>query len=552
MKSILKKTLKTIFILTTVFFSSCDKDIYENQIQKSKSDDITFEQFKRETGLNKFKKTINISSSLNDSNLRINQTSYSLSDFDIEVDLIKKLVVSEKTTYTFRIEPKIRDNKNIFNLIVFKKDNDWKMCVLELVPTSQNIEDLKTGLTDKFEGGIRKLYDETVTTVDSIGLRISLSHHCTHTGHCSPVGGGSYCDLCNACITVYFHPTYDFTIAPPSGSSGSNGDFSSGGAPLLILNGLNFEPNLPTITDVYILNELMSNFFNSLNPDEQHWADVNHQTYNQSIIQYLINNNWSQESDQFVREVIPQMVQNPTVFTSIKPFEIEKNIDASTLEPCAKNIVSTIKTLSQNDIAKIIAKLGPTDSVYKVDIISANNLDPEDLGVTDWSGATPLPYQYTIKLNQQYMIGATQLSIASTIIHEIVHAYFLSLVDDNYETGDQTLNTFPILWDYYVNDNGSGANIVQHNQMAQSYLNILASAIQEFHTGIPLPVNTQPDQIYKDLAWGGLENTPPYNALTQIEKNRIQAINKTENTNSPQTANGITYNPLVFLAIDLI
>ena len=51
-------------------------------------------------------------------------------------------------------------------------------------------------------------------------------------------------------------------------------------------------------------------------------------------------------------------------------------------------------------------------------------------------------------------------------------------------------------------------------------------------------------QIYDDLAWGGLEDTPQYNSLSQTDKNRIQARIHVENNNIPRTANSVTYNPV--------
>ena len=39
------------------------------------------------------------------------------------------------------------------------------------------------------------------------------------------------------------------------------------------------------------------------------------------------------------------------------------------------------------------------------------------------------------------------------------------------------------------------------------FTNILASALQEYQTGIPVPDNVEPQQVYKDLAWKGLEGT---------------------------------------------
>lgn len=222
------------------------------------------------------------------------------------------------------------------------------------------------------------------------------------------------------------------------------------------------------------------------------------------------------------------------------PEMIENHINDIDLSPCSKNILDRLKNLEQSDIKKIMEKFNATKD-YEVDIRAVDeNLGINTQALTNWFGGTGssrVPYNYWIKIKNDYLNQATDLSVASTILHEMVHAYFLSLIDDcNIENDCELLQSFPDLWNYYVahNNQGVAGGISQHNQMAASYVRILAVALQEFHTGEIVADDEEPEQLYKDLAWDGLEGTIPFNNLDSLEQIRIQKVNDAERTNQPQ------------------
>ena len=138
MKTKNKLFSKFLLIIALIVLSSCEKDLYENQIQNSNNKrEISFEQFKKETGLNDFKTKIAIPKNENTLASRNADGSYDLSDFNIDTNFIKRLVVNQKITYTFRIEPLVRTNESLFNLTMFYK-NGWQSLILELKPTQEN------------------------------------------------------------------------------------------------------------------------------------------------------------------------------------------------------------------------------------------------------------------------------------------------------------------------------------------------------------------------------------------------------------------------------
>jgi len=123
------------------------------------------------------------------------------------------------------------------------------------------------------------------------------------------------------------------------------------------------------------------------------------------------------------------------------------------------------------------------------------------------------------------------LLTAKTIIHEVIHAEMfrklLSLASSNGNIDTSLLTQmleqgdYPGMLDYYTR---YGLNSFQHQQMAQHYRQTIAKALQEYDTGFEVPSDQQPQQIYLDLAWEGLNHSSIIawqQALTQTERDRI-------------------------------
>ena len=127
------------------------------------------------------------------------------------------------------------------------------------------------------------------------------------------------------------------------------------------------------------------------------------------------------------------------------------------------------------------------------------------------------------------------LLVAKTLINEVIHAEMwrkiLSIIENGGDVDGLSkqqwesklaLGDYPGIFDYYTR---FGVNGFQHSQMAAHYRNSIATALQEFDTGIPLGVNEVPDQYYMDLAWEGLiyQNDPTWQSLSSSERIRIRS-----------------------------
>ena len=212
------------------------------------------------------------------------------------------------------------------------------------------------------------------------------------------------------------------------------------------------------------------------------------------------------------------------------PQTIVKAIDVSSLDPCPKGVFTTVKNTTICDISQVLAKLDANKSVYNTIIKSEvpSNGNP----------ATTFPtsrFNYTIQISTDYA-GKTKLFIANSLIHELVHAYFLSIVDDyksnpNNNQNLYNLNSFPSLFQAYCDKKypptPSVSQNLHHLEMANYYVDAIARALQEFQTGIPVTEGTSPQQIFSDLAWGGLNGTPVFDATYPAgNPNRQRILNR--------------------------
>ncbi len=147
----------------------------------------------------------------------------------------------------------------------------------------------------------------------------------------------------------------------------------------------------------------------------------------------------------------------------------------------------------------------------------------------------------TVRLNNNdTSSGVTKrpnLLVVKTIAHEVIHAEMfrklLSVLDNGGNiTGvtrqdvlDALDGNFPGMYDYFMRHKNW-----QHQQMATHYREALARILQEYDTGLAVPDNQQPAQLYMDLSWEGLiyENGDnaiyTWTSLPEDEKERIEGV----------------------------
>lgn len=132
-------------------------------------------------------------------------------------------------------------------------------------------------------------------------------------------------------------------------------------------------------------------------------------------------------------------------------------------------------------------------------------------GITK-NGANGSTKGTTITLNNNYLQTATQLAIARTIIHEMVHAY-LNATYRNY-SGFENKPFWFLLDDYFKKNKSKykGANRLHHEFMKQ-YVEAMAFSLQQWD----IQYGTRRDlgfEYYKALSFGGLFQTDTNGTIT--------------------------------------
>ena len=207
-----------------------------------------------------------------------------------------------------------------------------------------------------------------------------------------------------------------------------------------------------------------------------------------------------------------------------KAEQIENKIISTNLDPCPKAVLDALKNASNIDIATILTKLGAND-LYSLSISSGI-----PIGNSNSAASTTKisDYNYNMIISQNYT-SCTKLYRASIILHEVVHAYFLSIVDDynanNNAPRNYDLNSFPSLFQAFCDKNYPPSSITaanaHHLEMAQKYVDDIALSLQEFNSG------TSTYQVYSDLAWATLNGTPIFDQMFPLgSTDRIRILDR--------------------------
>lgn len=224
-------------------------------------------------------------------------------------------------------------------------------------------------------------------------------------------------------------------------------------------------------------------------------------------------NNWSFEIRDFIDNAIRALLNG---------FEVDfENKIINGLTGKAKCVYNK---LSGNDLMnKTIQRFNKNNQVNLV-------LKYGSMVSSGASGETTYGSPITITLNQSHIDNRPSLYTALVIFHEAIHAeIFRKIITRSqmqftppniYTLPDGSRANFPTLFDYY-NEFPSNP---QHNFMADYYRNAIEQGLRDYALIIG---KTYPDQLYKDLSWGGLQGTKSWDKMfsdptfTLAEQQRI-------------------------------
>lgn len=194
-----------------------------------------------------------------------------------------------------------------------------------------------------------------------------------------------------------------------------------------------------------------------------------------------------------------------------------------------KNVVSELMTLANINASAAITRLNDLNN-YNITISEVlyrdrDVTDPSGqvIGVKRVNGRTD-SQTGDIGINKLTLDEATDLAVASTLIHEMMHAYFV--YGTKHATGSeqfffQDMNEYLFRSDGTPIPDGTNQETAQHTQMAAAYVNSMASLLAKYATS--RGILKSPDssitllEYCKDLFWRNLADSQAY----------IQAPNKT-------------------------
>jgi hypothetical protein len=215
------------------------------------------------------------------------------------------------------------------------------------------------------------------------------------------------------------------------------------------------------------------------------------------------------------------------------PAPLVLQIDMRGLSNCHKEILQGLIGGTQHELRRIFEKFNgnqPVPLSYNVKFQYGTCAGFPDATACNGSRLSNGFAQITI--NKDVNIRATDLSLARTIMHEMLHSYLL--FEENYPS-DCDLNC--LIGKYIYNYGGENLNPGHHALFVETkFLADIASELKNYAALVGYYVNAMGEQFFKDMAWGGLHETNVFKSLPITDQTRIyqriRAELKNENVGS--------------------
>jgi hypothetical protein len=211
----------------------------------------------------------------------------------------------------------------------------------------------------------------------------------------------------------------------------------------------------------------------------------------------------------------------------------DNRITNNLVHPCLTSVFNGIKNISSGKIGSIINTFSGEVPGYSWNVTEGTNAGGNP-GATDdavLNGSVTTTFDSTTL--QRY----TDLAVARTMIHEAVHAYLVSYFSNDYtEFGKD----YPTLLNDYFNKKYPDDSQAQHEEMGRDFVSQIGAALKQYGEANGYTLD---DQVYNDIAWGGLygsayggsatSDTQAFLSLLPGDKERIRSRNSAENSSTP-------------------
>ncbi|MCH7413264.1 hypothetical protein MM213_07205 [Belliella sp. R4-6] len=164
--------------------------------------------------------------------------------------------------------------------------------------------------------------------------------------------------------------------------------------------------------------------------------------------------------------------------------------------------IGTSNPLSNYDFASAIYELFEKSQNFNL-IIKNDNISGVNGSTTSGFNNSNGKKEVTITLSNHYLNNATRLSIARTIIHEMVHGYIVhELNSGNFDF----MSDFGDKYENYLLDKNPDMNRAQHELMG-GYVDMMAFSLKKWDSIFGDGGGNLGDDYYRAMAFGGLFKT---------------------------------------------
>ncbi len=176
--------------------------------------------------------------------------------------------------------------------------------------------------------------------------------------------------------------------------------------------------------------------------------------------------------------------------------------------------------------------------VFDLIIENGNLTGKNGLTTTKYNSETRKP-EIWITLSNDYLNNATKLSIARTIIHEMVHGYIIhELNSGNFDFQ----NNFQQEYVKYLNRKNPDINRAHHEFMG-AYVDMMAFSLKKWDTSFGEGKGSLGDSYYEAMAFGGLFKTGtsiPTDSFKELIPNLTQRNNIIKIIENEQNGNNLS------------
>ncbi|WP_299130534.1 hypothetical protein [uncultured Winogradskyella sp.] len=442
-------------------------------------------------------------------------------NFTIDTNFVQTIEAEDYVSYTFIAEKDSIDTNALHNYVVtfYNDDRVHQMLVRYPLLGLNSYQYNMDAITAEAVSGDLSILQKTgcpdgypVTHWDP--NQNCIDYYCGVGGGDGSHGPGQSCDNgdqvayreCSGAWVTTCMPDESITPGEPGnaggGGGGSNDSDDIGVVPVdRCIQMQMIDPNYDCNSD---LEEIECQIDTSLASRINDLEDSN--LINQ-INTYLSINDNSCQANNFVSIALDAIENGDEV-----DFELQ-NINKLT-NPCARQIFNELEEgIYEDDVLSPEVSLPPTDPVganiilnfSETILLLFNNSDSVQYTIQnqDYDGGSAYTVITTTTLNNSYLAEATKLSIARTMIHELIHAY-LNSVYYNY-SGFENNSLRDKLRQFAIDNGFTDLNTFHHEFMGQ-YVNAIAYALYEwdrdYGTGGALGWD-----YYYSMGWGGLFQT---------------------------------------------